>query len=149
MDGPDNLDPFMQIVITVTYSPQDASAASAELILTTNEFHSPELRIPLSAGAMSAREGTSNTPKEFALATPYPNPFNAIATISFEVPRTADASLGIFDATGMMVESLVEGTVSAGTHASVGRADGAAPGIYLAKLQAGEFTAAQKLLLVK
>jgi len=79
----------------------------------------------------------------------YPNPFNAAIAISFELPVASHVKLGVFDLSGRMVGMLVNGWREAGAHEVTFDGSGLAAGVYVARLQGGEFTAVQKLVLMK
>lgn len=91
----------------------------------------------------------STLPTVYALKTNYPNPFNPVTTISFELPRTAKVSLIVFDMLGRQVAVLANGTVPAGAHSVVFDGTELASGTYFAHLQADGFGATQKMLLLK
>jgi hypothetical protein len=78
-----------------------------------------------------------------------PNPFNPITAISYELRAASYVSLRVYDTTGRLVATLVDGTESTGVHSVHFDGSHLASGIYLARLQAGEFTAVQKLVLLK
>ncbi|MBL7191616.1 T9SS type A sorting domain-containing protein [bacterium] len=88
-------------------------------------------------------------PQKNALHPAYPNPFNAKTVISFELRDASEVSLVIYDVQGREVRSLVTGHLSLGEHEVVWDAEGMSSGIYFARLQAGDFTQTQKLLLIK
>ena len=82
-----------------------------------------------------------------------PNPFSGNTRISFTVPRAASVSIRIYDVSGRLVENLVDGMVSAGTHNVEwnGRSsDGSrvAPGIYMSILQVEGERVVRKLSLL-
>lgn len=88
------------------------------------------------------------------LARQRPNPFNPPATVRFEIPTDADATLRIFDARGALVRTLVDAPTPAGAHAVVwygrndrGRALGS--GIYFVRLSSGREVVTQKLHLAR
>jgi len=58
-------------------------------------------------------------------------------------------SLAIFDIQGREAAKLVNGWVSSGTHEVMFDAYALSSGVYIAKLQAGPFQTAKKLMLVK
>ena len=94
------------------------------------------------------------TPQTFALHPNVPNPFNPETTIRFELPQAAEATLEVFDVLGQKVKTLVRGALQAGTHSAVwhGRNELGAQvgnGVYLYRLQAGEFTQMRRMLLLK
>ncbi|MBC8204469.1 MAG: T9SS type A sorting domain-containing protein, partial [FCB group bacterium] len=78
-----------------------------------------------------------------------PNPFNAKTVISFELRASSEVSLIVYDVQGRKIQSLVTGHLSLGAHEVVWNAEGMSSGIYFARLEAGDFTQTQKLLLIK
>ena len=50
-------------------------------------------------------------PVKFELAQNYPNPFNPVTNIKFAIPKEGYASLKIYDITGKLVATYLEGTV--------------------------------------
>ncbi|HIA93773.1 MAG TPA: T9SS type A sorting domain-containing protein, partial [Candidatus Marinimicrobia bacterium] len=89
-------------------------------------------------------------PFEFALHTPYPNPFNPTTTIRFDLVETRHAvSLYVFDITGRVVETLVNGQIESGPHEIQWNAAQHASGIYFVEFVAGEKRDVQKLILLK
>ena len=91
----------------------------------------------------------SNVPVSFELFKAYPNPFNPLTTLGFSLPVTSRVSLVVYDVTGRRVASLVDGAKPAGTYQITFDGSGLASGVYFCRLQAGEFTAVQKMVLVK
>ena len=84
----------------------------------------------------------------------YPNPFNPVTTIRFDLPKEAAVSLKVVDILGRRVRLLVENTMNGGEHAVVwdGRSDDGtevAAGIYFARLRVGEAARTIKLVLVR
>lgn len=89
-------------------------------------------------------------PTKFALYSPYPNPFNPITTIQFDLGESHfNASLRIFDIHGRLVETLANGTLNTGQHETQWNASGQASGIYFVELVSGEHRQVQKLILLK
>jgi hypothetical protein len=84
----------------------------------------------------------------------YPNPFNAAATLTFTLPEASQVELEVFDILGRNVGTLVapplpNGIMSAGTHSVSFNGSRLSSGVYLARLQAGNWSAVQKLVLIK
>ncbi len=61
-------------------------------------------------------ESSSEMPSEFRLFSAYPNPFNPTTTISFTLPEAEFVTLSIFDVSGRMVTTLVDGWRDPGMH---------------------------------
>ncbi len=86
---------------------------------------------------------------EFNLSQNYPNPFNPSTTIEFAVPTTEHVQLSIYNSLGQLVESLIDERRAAGRYSVVWNAESLPGGLYFYQLQAGEFSATKKLMLVK
>lgn len=88
-------------------------------------------------------------PDEFHLFTPFPNPFNSEAVISFTLPEVSDVSLRVFDLSGRTVATLEDGLVQAGFHSLVWKAEDLPAGLYLIRMEAGDFRGVEKVVLVR
>jgi hypothetical protein len=97
----------------------------------------------LSAGSESA------APLEFRLDEPYPNPFNAAATIAFSLPQTAKTELALWDIHGRIVKVVELGVLAAGVHQRTLSAAHLPSGIYILKLTAGARVAERKAVLIR
>ncbi|MFH1861371.1 MAG: T9SS type A sorting domain-containing protein, partial [bacterium] len=78
-----------------------------------------------------------------------PNPFNPSTTIRFGLPETQQVRLAVFDVQGRQVAVLVDGWREAGYHEALFDGSDLASGVYYYRLQAGEFTTSEKMVLVK
>jgi hypothetical protein len=92
---------------------------------------------------------TSQLPTEFALLGAYPNPFNPLTTISFALPEDSRINLSVFDVTGRLVSTLVDGWREAGRHEVTFDGSYLASGVYLYTLNAGAHRATGKMVLMK
>jgi photosystem II stability/assembly factor-like uncharacterized protein len=93
-------------------------------------------------------------PAEFSLLQNYPNPFNPSTVIRYEIPKPAQVKLAIYNLLGEKVRTLVEAKQSAGVQQATwdGRDEHGQrvnSGVYLYRLQAGEFIMTERLLLIK
>ena len=84
----------------------------------------------------------------------YPNPFNANTVISYELPVQAHVRIVIFSMTGRQVIELVNQTQKAGAHKVTWNGKDEEnidlpSGIYFLRIQAGPFSADQKLTICK
>lgn len=90
-------------------------------------------------------------PNEFKLFQNYPNPFNPITVISYQLSGNSKVSLKLFDVLGNEVAVLVDGEQDAGYYNfELGSVTfNLTSGVYFYRLQAGEFIAVKKLVLMK
>jgi len=88
-------------------------------------------------------------PKEFSLKQNFPNPFNPVTLIKYELPHDEFVTLKIYDLLGREVFVLVNGFEQAGYKIVRFDASRIASGVYFYKMKAGNFQAMKKLLLVK
>jgi hypothetical protein len=88
-------------------------------------------------------------PDGFALHANYPNPFNPDTQISFDIGTQSRVSIRIFDLLGREVAELVNGTLAAGTHTVTFSGDNLASGIYLVNMTADNFSATNRMVLLK
>ncbi|MCX6601685.1 MAG: T9SS type A sorting domain-containing protein [bacterium] len=86
---------------------------------------------------------------EYALNQNYPNPFNPTTQITFDLVENGQVTLTIFNPVGQLVTTLVNGPMTAGRHTIAFDAGNLPTGMYLYRLEAGSFTAARKMLLIK
>ena len=61
-------------------------------------------------------EDKPEIPEKFALSDNYPNPFNPITTIAFDLPEVADVILTIYDITGRKIVTLINDHFNTGYH---------------------------------
>jgi len=87
-------------------------------------------------------------PSCFSLSS-YPNPFNASTTILYDLRRAEFISLCVFDPLGRQVAVLKDGFAQAGNHRVLLDGSTLPSGVYFARLDAGGFAEAQKLVLLK
>ena len=99
-------------------------------------------------------DDSKEVPQQFLLHQNYPNPFNAETTIKYELPQKGNVSLRIYDLKGRLVKRLVNKEHTAGYHKLIW--DGldnhgqlVASGLYLYRIQAGEFQDMRKLIFIK
>ncbi len=79
----------------------------------------------------------------------FPNPFNPRTTISFRLTNETDVTLDVFDASGKLVATLVDGPKGAGRHSVEFDASALTSGVYFYRLIAGGMVERKKMVLLK
>jgi hypothetical protein len=92
---------------------------------------------------------TSATITEYALHQNFPNPFNPETSISFDLVESGFASLIVTNALGQTVATLVNSNMPAGNHTVAFEASQLPSGLYFYRLEAGDFSAVKKMVLMK
>jgi photosystem II stability/assembly factor-like uncharacterized protein len=88
-------------------------------------------------------------PRLYHLRQNYPNPFNSFTTITFDLPKTSEVILKVYNILGEEVATLVSNKLSAGSHTYKWDAGNLGSGIYLYRLEAGEYVEARKMVLMR
>jgi len=91
----------------------------------------------------------SRKPTQFVLHQNYPNPFNPTTTIKYELSKSSDVRLSVFDMLGREVSVLVNEKRNAGYHEVRFDASGLSSGVYFYRLQAGTYVETRRLLLLR
>jgi len=99
-------------------------------------------------------ESRPETPTAFGLAQNVPNPFNPVTTIAYDVPHEARVAIRVYDVAGRLVRTLVDDAEGPGRHEAVwngrnDRGEAVGSGVYFCTMEAGEFRATGKMLLLK
>jgi len=93
-------------------------------------------------------------PDEFALYNNYPNPFNPITNIKYDIPEVADVHLEIYNVAGQRIRTLVQSQQEPGRYKVQWAAKNdygrpVASGMYIYRIRAGDFVSVKKLVLMK
>ena len=118
-------------------------------------------------GSLAFKQGIENLqsllasliPEDTALLHNYPNPFNPETWIPYQLAKSAEVTLTIYDMKGEMVRRLAVGHQAAGMYKNRSRAvywdgrnqlgESVASGLYFYTLTAGKFTGTRRMLILK
>ncbi|MBN1481506.1 T9SS C-terminal target domain-containing protein [candidate division KSB1 bacterium] len=94
------------------------------------------------------------TPETYALFQNYPNPFNPTTTISFQVPKTSTVTITIYNVLGRKVYTLTDRSFQPGLYSMLWNGldktgQPVSSGMYLYRLQAGDFVDVKKAVLIR
>jgi hypothetical protein len=92
---------------------------------------------------------SAGEPTSFWIGQNYPNPFNPSTMIRFDVKDPCRVLLTVYDMNGREVARLADGKYEAGRHTVRFEAAGLPSAIYMVRMQAGDFTGARKIVVVK
>ena len=98
----------------------------------------------------SVRDNSSSlTPKAFSLEQNYPNPFNPSTTINYSLPKAGNVKLNIYNILGSKVATIVNEYKTAGIYSVQFNGSNLSSGIYLYRLESGNYSYVKKFMLIK
>ncbi|HNS74304.1 MAG TPA: FlgD immunoglobulin-like domain containing protein, partial [bacterium] len=105
-------------------------------------------------GGPTAVETEAQQPLVFELKNNYPNPFNPVTTINYQVARSTQVRIAVYDLLGKEVATLVDGRMAAGAHVITwnGRnnaGQSVSSGVYFCRMVSPEYTHILKMTLLK
>jgi hypothetical protein len=136
----------------LSYSTGSASYTAAENGFPAGNLnYFPELRKQWAYQSPTSieQEPAPQQPSGIALLANYPNPFNPVTQIRFELPGAGQVRLEVYDVLGRRAATLVNERVQAGEHLVSWNAAGLSSGVYIARLQAGDEVRTLRMMLVK
>ncbi|MCB0721177.1 MAG: SBBP repeat-containing protein [Ignavibacteriae bacterium] len=92
---------------------------------------------------------SNELPQKFSLSQNYPNPFNPSTNINFEIARTSNVKLVVYDALGREVSVLANETMKPGIYSASFDAEGLNSGVYFYSLITDGFKETKKMILLK
>ena len=88
-------------------------------------------------------------PEDFQLFQNYPNPFNPKTVIGFQIKDSRFVTLKIFDILGKEIATFVNEKLQPGTYEVPFSANQLPSGVYLYRLNAGDFSEVKKMIILK
>lgn len=105
--------------------------------------------IPMFFVVSESVENGQLSPYFFELSDPYPNPFNATATVEFSLDRPSLVDMKLYDLAGREVSVLASNEYKAGLHRIAFNGNNLSTGLYFVKLEAGEYRSVKRMLLIR
>ncbi len=113
------------------------------------EFGRPGTEIVFGPGEWEEGDNEVVIPTIAGLNQNYPNPFNASTAITFNIVRTGDVNLSVYNLAGQEVETPVDGKIQAGESIITWDASTYSSGIYFYKLSTDGKTFTKRMTLLK
>jgi hypothetical protein len=137
----------------------DATTSGEQWSATVTPFSSTAMGTSASSDTVTIDGGPpvgagDGVPSQTALMQNHPNPFNPTTTIEYSLDAGGSVSLRVYDVSGRLVRTLVEGEKGPGAHAEVwngrnDRGEAVSTGVYFYRLRAGEKVLTRKAVLLK
>ncbi len=127
----------LQILDTRTKLSIESIESGSGLVYKTDEFTVLDVGVE------------STIPTEFYLSQPYPNPFNSTTKITYGLPEASEVSLKLYDLSGRLIQTLVDGEKQAGIQTAILNAAELPSGLYFIRLCASGHVFTRKVMLVR
>jgi hypothetical protein len=123
-----------------------ASAAVAATLVSTD---GKVIGDPRWGAVQTGVVSNGQVPGVFALDQNYPNPFNPNTTIGFAIPKAGFVTLTVYNTLGQEVATVVRGEMVAGRYNASFDASSLSSGMYMYRLNSGDYTSVRKMMLLK
>lgn len=97
----------------------------------------------------SADDKINNLPSSFELFQNYPNPFNPSTTIRYSISRQGSVTIKIYNLLGEEILTLVNTNKPAGSYSVKLNSNNLASGIYLYRMESGNYSNTKKFIVLK
>ena len=92
---------------------------------------------------------TTSQPETFVLRQNFPNPFNPSTNIEFDIPKSAEVAVRIYNILGQLVATIADQKFDVGTHILKWNAAGYSSGVYIVRLESEGVYLSRKIMLLK
>jgi hypothetical protein len=136
-----------EVLFTLIFKAAQSSTLAGALSMSDDVTEREAYAAGTAMGVDLSFRSTEAT-SEFALFQNSPNPFAGLTVIGFNLPERTDATLTVFDVTGKQLQ-VVEGTFEKGyNQIELNRAELNASGVMYYRLDAGDYSATKKMIVI-
>ena len=143
-------------MVQVAFTPTEPIIYTSNFFVISNDSEMDTLIVPVSGvGIMLARiELDAQLPHILVLYPNYPNPFNPVTTLRYDLPEKVLVTITIYDMLGRQVKTLMDQTLNAGYKSLIWDATNdygkpVSAGVYLYQIHAGKHISTKKMVLLK
>ena len=150
LEGENKWDEFSRI-ISVTDINGDGYDELFILAPNYPDYNNPQGKIYIYSykNLTNIEDCKENVPNNFKLNQNYPNPFNPTTIIQFSISQQSFVTLKVYDVLGREVAALVNEEKETGSYNVSFDASSFSSGVYIYKIQAGNFINSKKMVLLK
>lgn len=142
---PDSLD------VRINAAPNTTPGAYTVTLTSAGSNGTPvhKRTVTLTVGLVGITANETGIPEKFSLSQNFPNPFNPVTSINFDIAKNGSVKLNVYDISGKLVKELVNSEMSTGSYSYSLNASELNSGVYFYRLETNGFTDAKKFMLVK
>jgi hypothetical protein len=159
------LDKNLNVIDSLTYDDQepwppeaDGHGPTLSLLNPNLENHLPQNWAPsfgygtpgkINDVYVPVDEKENLLPSEYSLMQNYPNPFNPVTNIKYSIVKASNVKIKIYDILGNEVRTLVNDFHQPGFYNVMFNASNLSSGVYIYRIESGDFSDTKKLILLK
>jgi hypothetical protein len=125
------------------------SLSLSELMNDAGIYRPRFIALKISNSTGISDKDNNNGIKGYRLEQNYPNPFNPSTSIQFTIAEPGIVSLKIYDILGREIAVLINNYMQSGTHSITFDASSLPSGVYCYRIEAGDYSAGRKMILLK
>ncbi len=145
---PNNASYTSKSVMDYNYAVIDITPTSFFIVIYNN-LGSVLDSVHLIKPPQGTNEEHNSIPKNYKLYQNFPNPFNPVTKISFDLPKASFTKLVIYDVMGREIAVIANGNILPGSYSTEWDGSNYPSGIYYYKLQTENFQESKKMVLLK
>lgn len=150
---PDGMNVTVEITNRLAFfeAPDWCGTCGVQFIVTDPHGDSDSLKVTATVTSPDTSNNPvySKTPFHYELSQNHPNPFNPTTTIPYQLARTTDVKISLYNIKGEKICDLVNEKKQAGYHTVIWDASVYSSGIYLIKMDTPEYSRIRRCMLVK
>ena len=108
-----------------------------------------EINTSVLTNITGAENTYTQTPLKFELRQNYPNPFNPSTRITFDIPKSSNVKISVYDISGKLVDEPINKNLKAGSYEIVWNANELSSGVYFYKIETESYTVTKRMMLTK
>ncbi|MBI3195165.1 MAG: T9SS type A sorting domain-containing protein [Ignavibacteriae bacterium] len=135
--------------VTTTRTQRDIATTIGELLSFTTPLSLGSNLLADTSSVTSVDNVEKISPSEFSLEQNFPNPFNPVTVISYQLKVKSSVTVKVFDIVGNEVAMIINEVQEAGFKSFRWNAGDLSSGVYYYQLNVGEFSQTKKLLLLR
>jgi len=141
--------PGDSLLLMIKYMPDSSSEIWDTLNIVSNDTLVKVLLAGMGSGTSGITEHGSIIPVEYNLHHSYPNPFNTLTTITFDLPEISEVTILIYNSLGEQVINKAFGKLATGRYKFTWDASGIPEGVYIYRLKANDQNLFRKMILLR
>ncbi|MBS1493809.1 MAG: T9SS type A sorting domain-containing protein [Bacteroidetes bacterium] len=140
---------------TITESAPNVNVTSSSMIdryhnyIAGGTFQEGRIYHTLNGGSTSVDNNYKTSPANYSLSQNFPNPFNPVTSIKFNIPITGQTSLKVYNSVGKEIIELINEVKTSGTYDIEFNAAELPSGVYYYRLISGDYAETKKMILIK